>query len=195
MFHNIKHNKSMKLACDILDRGDIIIYPTDTLYGFGVDATNTKAVELLNLLKKREQVYSIIVNSKKMLNKYAYVLKKQDPIIDKHFPGPFTMIFKKKDSNLSSLISLKLKTVGIRIPNHKFSINITKHLNRPIVTTSVNFHNSKPLSNYKEIREKFKNINMFYDENCNHKSLGSTIVDLSTTNKRILRKGDGKFIS
>ena len=184
----------MKLACDILDRGDIIIYPTDTLYGFGVDATNTKAVELLNLLKKREQVYSIIVNSKKMLNKYAYVLKKQDPIIDKHFPGPFTMIFKKKDSNLSSLISLKLKTVGIRIPNHKFSINITKHLNRPIVTTSVNFHKSKPLSNYKEIREKFKNINMFYDEDCNHKSLGSTIVDLSTAHNRILRNGDGKFI-
>ena len=194
MFHNIKDSKSIQLACDILNKGEIIIYPTDTLYGFGVDATNTQAIELLNQLKNREQVYSIIVNSKKMLNKYAYITKQQEFAINQYLPGPFTMILKKKESDLSNLISLNLKTVGIRMPLHKFSIKIVKDLNRPIITTSVNFHNSKPLSNYQDIRKKFKNVNMFYDENFNDKSIGSTIIDLTAKPHKILRQGDGKFI-
>ena len=71
MYNKISNENSIKLACKILNKGDLIIYPTDTLYGFGVDATNTIALKKLNKIKKRKQVYSIIVNSKKMLNDYA----------------------------------------------------------------------------------------------------------------------------
>tara|TARA_B110000116_G_C16643546_1_gene493991 strand:+ start:162 stop:749 length:588 start_codon:yes stop_codon:yes gene_type:complete len=195
MLHNIKDDNSLTNACDIIRSGGIIIYPTDTIYGFGVDATNPKAIRQLNILKKRKQVYSIIVNSNNMLYKYANVTKSGQDAINKYFPGPFTMIFNRKESNLSDLIYLNFETIGIRIPDHEFPNKIVKYLDRPIVTTSVNIHNKKPLYDLKEIKNKFNKINIFYDENIRNKSSGSTIIDFSKKSKTILRKGDGNYIA
>jgi len=195
MIHNIKDDNSLTNACDIIRSGGIIIYPTDTIYGFGVDATNPKAIRQLNILKKRKQVYSIIVNSNNMLYKYANVSRDGQDAINKYFPGPFTMIFNRKESNLSDLIYLNFETIGIRIPDHKFPNEIVKYLDRPIVTTSVNVHNNKPLYDLKEIKNKFNKINIFYDDNIKKKSLGSTIIDFSKKSKTILRKGDGNYIA
>ena len=195
MLHNIKDDNSLTNACDIIRSGGIIIYPTDTIYGFGVDATNPKAIRQLNILKKRKQVYSIIVNSNNMLYKYANVSKSGQDAINKYFPGPFTMIFNRKESNLSDLIYLNFETIGIRIPDHEFPNKIVKYLDRPIVTTSVNIHNKKPLYDLKEIKNKFNKINIFYDENIRNKSSGSTIIDFSKKSKTILRKGDGNYIA
>ena len=195
MLHNIKDDNSLTNACDIIRSGGIIIYPTDTIYGFGVDATNPKAIRQLNILKKRKQVYSIIVNSNNMLYKYANVTNSGQDAINKYFPGPFTMIFNRKESNLSDLIYLNFETIGIRIPDHEFPNKIVKYLDRPIVTTSVNVHNKKPLYDLKEIKNKFNKINIFYDENIRNKSSGSTIIDFSKKSKTILRKGDGNYIA
>jgi len=195
MLHDIIDNKNIKVACNIINKGEIIIYPTDTLYGFGVDATNTSAIIQLNNLKKREQVYSIIVNSNNMLDKYADVSKEGWDAISKYFPGPYTMIFNRKESDLSDLISLNLKTIGVRVPKHQFPIKIVEYLDRPIVTTSVNIHNKNPLFDLEEIKNEFENINIFYDKSLNNKSLGSTIIDFSSESKIVLRKGDGNYIA
>ena len=90
--------KYIEMAVNSLNDGDVIVYPTDTLYGFGADATNTKAINALNKIKKREQVYSIIVNSKSMLKEYADVSENCFKEIKQYFPGPFTMIFNKKET-------------------------------------------------------------------------------------------------
>ena len=105
------------------------------------------------------------------------------------------MIFNKKDSKLSHLVSLNLDTVGIRIPNHDFPLEIVKLLNRPIITTSVNIHNTDSLYDLKEIQNEFKGIDIFFDENFKYKSLGSTIIDLTQEQVKILRQGDGVFKS
>ena len=73
MIHDVKILKSINKASELLLSGKIIIYPTDTLYGLGVDATNTLAIRNLNKLKNREQAYSIIVDSIDMLKKYAKI--------------------------------------------------------------------------------------------------------------------------
>ena len=75
MIYNIKHCESIKIAIDELKQGNIIVYPTDTLYGFGVDATNSKAIDQLNRIKGRKQPYSIIVNSIDMLKKYSFIIE------------------------------------------------------------------------------------------------------------------------
>ena len=71
MIYSIYDNASIVIAKELILKGKIIIYPTDTIYGFGVDATNCNAIDLLNKVKKRTQVYSIIVNSIEMIKTYA----------------------------------------------------------------------------------------------------------------------------
>ena len=125
MIYNIKENTSLEIACKQLLSGKIIIYPTDTLYGLGVDATNTNAIEKLNRLKKREKPYSIIVDSINMLNKYAFYEEVKDEV-ESIFPGPYTAILRKKNSDLSKLVSLNFNTIGIRIPNTSFILDVKK---------------------------------------------------------------------
>ena len=84
-----------KLACKILEKGDLIIYPTDTLYGFGVDATNTIALKKLNKIKK-ENKYTVLLSIQKMLNDYAEFSYEVEKKIDSLLPGPFTMILNRK---------------------------------------------------------------------------------------------------
>ena len=71
MVYDINKNKNILLAAKLIINGNLIIYSTDTLYGFGVDASNTSAIKKLNQIKGRSQAYSIIVSSFEMLKKYA----------------------------------------------------------------------------------------------------------------------------
>ena len=91
------------------------------------------------------------------------------------------------------MVSLKLKTIGIRIPNHSFPIKLVESLNKPIITTSVNVHTQKSLYNLEEMQSTFKNIDIFFDENLNNDSKGSTIIDFTNNSRNILRQGDGIY--
>ena len=194
MFKSIYKNSSLLFAKDLILKGDIIAYPTDTLYGFGVDATNSTAINLLNRVKKRKQPYSIIVSSIKMLKEYAYISSNDEKKIQNFLPGPYTLIFKKKDTNLSNLITLNLDTVGIRIPKHPFCLELANMINKPIVTTSINKHGSKPLNNINDIKNNFPDITIFEDKKINDNSSGSTIIDFVIKPEKILRQGDGEYI-
>ena len=73
MIYDIDKNKNILLAAELIINGNLIIYSTDTLYGFGVDASNTNAIKKLNQIKGRSQAYSIIVSSFEMLKQYANI--------------------------------------------------------------------------------------------------------------------------
>ena len=194
MIYDVKLDNSIKIAAQEILDGNIIIYPTDTLYGFGVDATNSKAIDQLNKLKKRKQVYSIIVSSIEMLKKYANTEYINNVLIESYFPGPYTLIMNNNNNNnLSNLINLDLKTIGVRIPNHNFALNIVDLIKKPIVTTSVNIHKSKSLNDKDEIIQQFPNIKIFYDDSINFESEGSTILDITNNTIKLLRQGDGVF--
>jgi len=192
MIYNIQKIDAISIAFNIVNKGGVIIYPTDTLYGLGVDATNTNAIKMLNKIKKRKQVYSIIVSSLDMLKKYAIVNDKFEKF-NKFLPGPYTVVLNKKKSNLSHLVSLELNTVGVRIPKHDFPIKIVKSLNRPIITTSVNVHGQKSLYNLDDITSNFNDIVIFNDDNINKNSNGSTILDFTKEKVELLRQGDGAY--
>ena len=196
MIYNINDKNSKYIAANLIKNGEIIVYPTDTIYGFGVDASNSQAIEKLNQLKNRGNPYSIIVETINMLKSYADISNNLEEHIKQFVPGPYTFILNKKyNKNLSDFISLNLKTIGIRIPDHIFPINIVALTKIPIVTTSVNVHKSKSINTAKEIINKFQDINIFYDEKIDQKSLGSTIIDLTKNSPKILRQGDGAYIS
>ena len=189
--------QSIKIAINIILNGGIIIYPTDTLYGFGVDATNSDAIKKLNFLNNRFKPYSIIVNSLDMIKNYSLINQKQLNHLSKYLPGPYTFILNKKsDTNLSNLVSCGKNTIGFRIPNSKFITNMVEQINRPIITTSVNINNENPLNDIKDIEFSFPDYNLFYDTDykINQQSKGSTVLDYTTTQFKILRKGDGEII-
>ena len=192
MIYDIDKNKNILLAAELIINGNLIIYSTDTLYGFGVDASNTNAIKKLNQIKGRSQAYSIIVSSFEMLKKYANVDNVIENELKKIFPGAYTAILEKTNSNLSNLVTNNLSTVGIRIPDFDPILKIVDKINKPIITTSVNFHGESSLNQLKKIQSKFPDINIFTDF-VERESKGSTIINFAVKPFNILRQGDGVY--
>ena len=183
-------NTSIDKAVSIIKNGGIIIYPTDTLYSFGVDATNSKAIKSLNLLKNRHNPLSIILSSSNQIKNYGKLNNESKKLVNKIFPGPFTILIDSIDSNLSPLVNQASDYIGIRIPKHLFPIKIAETLGKPIITTSVNEKNQIPLSNLSKMEKTFSNIDIFKDK-INVDSKGSTIINLAVNPYKIIRYGDG----
>jgi len=124
-----------------IKQGKIFIYPTDTIYGIGCDATNKQAVEKIKQIKSRDKnkPLSIIAPS------IAWI--KQNCItnninLSQYLPGPYTLILKKKNPDFLKWVS-DTNSLGIRIPNNKFTRQIQKS-QLPFITTSVNLAGEKP---------------------------------------------------
>ena len=187
----IKKNK-IKNALEQLRKGNIIIYATDTIYGFGVDATNSLAIRKLNILKGRQAPLSIMIDNIKSIEKYAFLDQKQKLSISKILPGAFTILLKARKSILSNLVQKDSKKIGIRIPKNKFCLKLLSEYNAPIITTSVNKHGEKSINDINVIEKIFFDINI-YEDNINENSKGSTIVDFTETPYKVIRNGEGLF--
>ena len=153
---NWKNKNSIDLSCSILKKGGVIIYPTDTLYGLGCDATNSKAIKKINLIKKRQTPISVITNSPSDILNWVNVQKKYINGILKKLTTSNTIIFPIKNNIVSDLILGEGNTLGVRIPKHDFCNQLTKAYKKPITTTSVNYTGEKPLTNPELMKKKVK---------------------------------------
>ena len=119
-----------------IKNGAIFIYPTDTIYGLGCDATNEEAVQLIRDLKYRDKdkPTSVIAPSKEWIKEHCVV---DDELLNKYLPGPYTLILKKKDPNFLLSVSSN-DSLGVRIPDCEFTKLVTA-ASVPFITTSVNF--------------------------------------------------------
>ena len=192
MIYDIDKNKNILLAAELIINGNLIIYSTDTLYGFGVDASNTNAIKKLNQIKGRSQAYSIIVSSFEMLKQYANIDSVIKSELKKIFPGAYTAILEKTNSSLSNLVTNNLSTVGIRIPDFDPILKIVDKIDKPIITTSVNYHGKSSLNHLDQIKKQFSNIDIFTNYT-DKESKGSTIIDFTAKPFNILRIGDGIY--
>ena len=183
-------NQYIDTAIKSLKNGKIIVYPTDTIYGFGVDATNTLAIQKLNQLKNRAQPLSIIINSIYEIKNYGNINSSMEKILNKIFPGPFTALLNAKTNKLSPLVQNGSKKIGIRIPNHFFPLSLTNKLQKPIITTSINRHGDEPINDVKKVKRDFPNIDIYEDPQ-HVNSIGSTIIDFTNKAPSIIRQGDG----
>lgn len=119
-----------------IKNGAIFIYPTDTIYGLGCDATNLESVSLLKKIKykDKDKPLSIIAPSISWIKKNCIA---DDILIKKYFPGPYTLIVKKKDPHFMNEVSSN-DSLGIRIPDCEFT-KLVQKAGVPFITTSVNF--------------------------------------------------------
>ena len=185
--------KNAKAAVNQLKEGNIIVYPTDTLYGFGVDASNETAIIKLNKLKERAQPLSILLSNINEIDKYAELNDYSRTKIFNLLPGPYTVLLKSKNNpKISKLVQAGSNLIGIRVINLDFCNEIIQGLGNPIITTSVNRHKMPSLSSIKEINKEFPDINIYYTHD-SIKSSGSTIIDFTLKEEKVIRLGEGNY--
>lgn len=139
-----------------LKRGGVVICPTDTVYGFLADATNSRAVSKIYRIKKRpiSKPLSLFVKDLKMAKEIAIIGKQQEKILKEFWPGKTTVVLVRQPHK--KLYGLKKDTVAIRIPNHPFLLKLLKRIDRPLVQTSVNASGQEPLNSKEAILTTFK---------------------------------------
>jgi tRNA threonylcarbamoyl adenosine modification protein (Sua5/YciO/YrdC/YwlC family) len=179
-------------AVEVLRRGGIIIYPTDTVYGMGCDIYNKKALEKLFRIKNdvSTKLFSFICSNFKEISKYAkisdYAFKKMKHLL----PGPYTFILPTTRLVPKELWS-KRKTVGIRIPNNNVALKLVELLGNPIVSTSTTNRKGDILYEPFEIRNIFNNQVDFMLATGNLVGDPSSVIDLSEDRPEIIRRGAG----
>ncbi len=180
----------------IINNGGLIVYPTDTIYGLGCDPYNKKSVEKIFRIKKRllNKALPILASDIRHVEKIMFLDDRGRKLADSFWPGPLTIIGILKDNDIPKLITAGRQTVGMRIPNNIETLNLLKYCNF-LVGTSANISNENPCIYAEDV---IKSPLVGYDaivigDDDKPKEpfsvKGSTIVDISTSNLKIVREG------
>lgn len=189
----------IKKAVAALRNGGMIIYPTETCYGIGVDATNKLAVEKLIKYKgdRKNKPISVAVCDKAMAKDYVEFNPAAENLFDNFLPGPITVVCQGKHRVDSRLESEK-GTLGIRFPKHDLSLKIIRTFDKPITSTSANVSNGKTPYKISDILDdipesKKKLIDLIIDVGSLPYHPPSTIVDTTLNTPQVLRQGEFIF--
>lgn len=179
-------------AADVLRRGYAILFPTDTLYALGVDALNENAVEHFFALKQRpaEKPVPIFVRDLTMAKDLAFFDRKQEEIVQKLWPGPFTCLLYKRNK-VSLRLTADTQKVGLRIPDNSFCSALLHAFGRPITGSSANISGIEPDENLDAIIEQFRAYSqvpeLVIDTGPCEDAHPSTVIDLTGRQPKILR--------
>lgn len=195
---NNPEERKIEQVVKILKDGGVIIYPTDTVYGIGCDIRNQSAIEKvckIRGLKPEKAALSIMCKDISQISEYTQQI--DNPyfkLLKKNLPGPFTFILNSNNS-VPKMFKNKKRTIGIRIPDNKIILELIDHLGAPILTTSLKSDDEilEYFTNPSEIFEDFENqVDLVIDGGIG-KNVPSTIVDLTQSEPKIIRKGAGEF--
>lgn len=177
---------------EVINKGELAIVPTDTVYGIIADATNHKAVEKVYLAKKRdfEKPLIIMVSSLEMLNEYISDLTDTEKkLINKYWPGKMTILL-KKNNKIPNIVTANGDLVGVRYPNDKNLIKIMDIVNKPLISTSANIAGNDTITSVDMIeKELYDAVSYVYDDGLIENN-PSTLVKVTNEEIIILRKGD-----
>ena len=174
--------------------GEVIIFPTDTVFGIGCIATNDTTIEKIYNLKGRNFNKSFLLNvaDKNAIQQIAIVDNRTEKIIDKFMPGGLSIICKIKQNNNLSKYVINNGNIGIRIPKNKILQNILKKIQIPLVSTSCNKSGEKVVTSSVMAEQIFPQITIL-QENEKLFNNSSTIIDVSNPEIKYIREGVIKF--
>jgi tRNA threonylcarbamoyl adenosine modification protein (Sua5/YciO/YrdC/YwlC family) len=185
--------RKIKQALDVLERGGIIAYPTDTVYGLGCDLMNKGAVERLYQMKSMQKQKSLafICHDLGDIAKYAVVDNWAYRILRRFLPGPYCFIL-PATREVPKVALSKQKTVGIRVPDHPVVTTLAKELGRPIISSTASPPGEDAFVDPAELRDFFRGIDLVLDGGaCGVEP--TTVVDLSSGQVEIVREGAGSI--
>lgn len=174
----------------VLRSGELVVFPTDTLYGLGADPFNENSVKKVFIAKDRpfDMPLSIAVSNEKMMESVAVLNEPARKLIRKFLPGPLTIMLTKKAS-IPDILTSGTNVVGIRIPDHPFAMRLIDKFG-PVTATSANLHSHKdPIDASIPIKDLKGSAAICVDCGRTKYSGGSTIVDVSDGTVEIIRKG------
>lgn len=182
----------IRKVVEILEKGGVIGYPTDTIYGVGCDLFNPEAIRKVHRLKKLDgkKPLSFICSDLKDISRYAFVSNYAYKTMKRLLPGPYTFIL-EATKLVPKIAMTKQKTVGIRIPDNKICLSMVRELGHPIISTSVYKPDEGLYNDPTEIEERFgKQLDLVIDGGvigAEH----SSIVDLTGEFPKVIREGKG----
>jgi tRNA threonylcarbamoyl adenosine modification protein (Sua5/YciO/YrdC/YwlC family) len=188
--------KHLKMVIETLEKGGVVIFPTDTVYALGCSIYQPKAIDRIAQLKgiKKEKAnFSFIFNDLSMLSEFTKPFDNSTfRLMRKNLPGPFTFIL-NANNNVPKIFQSKKKTIGIRIPENNILTSIIEELGHPLVTTSI--HDDDEIIEYTTdpelIHERFKDKVDLVIDGGYRDNQASTVVDCTGDEPEIIRQGKG----
>lgn len=191
MYSSSLNERYLDEAADVLSDGEIIIYPTDTLYALGCDATNNAAIERLCRVKgldPRRQTLSIVCANLSMASEYARIDNEAFRILRTNLPGPFTFILPAA-TTLPKVFKGR-RTVGIRIPDNPIACALADHIGHPLLSTSI--PQEYPEADPEALALEYEDIASLMIDGGDSDNTPSTVIDLTDSRNPILiREGKG----
>lgn len=182
----------LKEISQIIKNGGIVVFPTETVYGIGTNGLNKEAISRLYEVKQRpiNKPISLLVSSIDMAEMVAKDITDMEyKLMEKFFPGPLTIILKKKNIVPDNLTN-NTDTVGIRMPDNIIAKKIIEYANVPIATPSANISGKPSGTDINYIMENFKDkVDYYIDGGQSKLGIGSTIVKVENGYPLILREG------
>lgn len=190
--------RNIDTVIETINRGGLVIFPTDTIYGLGCGIEHIKAVNRIAMIKgikKDKANFSLIISDMSMLSEFTKPIPNHIfRIMKKNLPGPFTFIL-EANSNVPKIFQTKKKTIGIRIPDNNIIRSIIERLGTPIITTSIKDEDEviEYTTDPELIYEKYENkVDIVIDGGYGDNE-ASTIVDCTSGEPEILRFGKGEL--
>ncbi|MEM0467488.1 MAG: L-threonylcarbamoyladenylate synthase [Candidatus Thermoplasmatota archaeon] len=176
-------------ALSALRNGEVIVYPTDTLYALGADVFNDIAIQKIFLIKKRPETLAlpIAVGSISEIEKIGYLTPLAEIVANHFLPGPVTLLIQKKEC-ISKKITGGRETVAVRIPNHPLALHLLSTFG-PLTATSANIHAQETPQSTRDIQAQLHGDVAVFLDGGRLKGLPSTIVDVTTEKPVIVRQG------
>lgn len=189
--------RHLKLILEALHHGEVIIYPTDTVYAIGCDMHNPKAIDrLCQIIGKKPDKANLSIMCSNLSNISDYTVpfeKRIYKIMRRAFPGPYTFIL-NANNKVPKIFNRNKKTVGIRVPDNNLVREVVEEYGNPIVTASIKDLDD-PISEYptdpQTIYEMFKDqLNLIVDGGPGGQ-IASTVIDCTGDELKIVREGKG----
>ena len=185
-------DEKLKDSAQTLKNGGIVVFPTETVYGIGANIWDEVAVKRLYEVKQRpfSKPISLLVSSIDMINEVAKdITELEYALMKEFFPGPFTIILKKKDI-VPNIVTANLDTVGIRLPANEIALRLIQYAEIPIATTSSNISGKPSVTNLGDVMSEFEGkVDCFINGGPSEIGVASTIVQVIDGKVHILREG------
>ena len=192
---NMKNNlnyDNLKEPAQIIKKGGIVIFPTETVYGIGTNGLDKNAIKKLYEVKQRplNKPISLLVNNIEMVEKIAKnITEVEYKLMEKFFPGPLTIILEKRDI-VPDILTSNTNTIGIRMPSGEIAKKLIEFAGVPIATSSSNISGKPSGTNITDIKKDFEGkVDCFIDNGESELGIPSTVIRIIDNIPHILRQG------
>ncbi len=173
-------SQEIEKAVEVIKKGGVVIFPTDTVYGIGCRYDNKGAIARIRNIKGSNQEFPLLMSN---IDQSHHIVKLNDVaknLAQRFWPGGLTIIVEKESG---------LGKIGVRIPNHEITLAIIEKVGAPIIGTSANFHGQKSPASYEDLDKRLISMVDFVVHGDCAQKVDSTVVDSTTLPVRILRRG------